>query len=194
MAERLFLQPPEVFELDPNDPLVFLGGPIQGAPEWQYDARDIIHGIHSGIVVASPRKDYPKGTFDYYGQVDWERHHLKRAGHGIGSILFYLPHQAPTSKVQRLGEVATDIRLLFSTKGRDVRAYGQTSRFEMGWWITEHTKDPSVALAIGMPGGFGNERYLTHHIEQECPNVFVTATLEETCNLAAQLALEKAGM
>jgi hypothetical protein len=192
MAERLFIQPPEIIELDPADPLIFLGGPIQDGPVWQYDAGDIIHDIHSGIVVASPRKEYPKGSFDYKSQVDWERTYLKRAGHGIGSILFYLPPRAPESRLQRAREIAKEISLLFTNEGREIRAYGQTSRFEMGWWFTEHTHYPNVALSVGMPGGFGNERYLTQHLTEECPAVPVNKTLEETCLQAVRLVLEKA--
>jgi hypothetical protein len=192
MAERLFIQPPGIIELDPTDPVIFLGGPIQDGPVWQYDAGDIIHDIHSGIVVASPRKEYPGDTFDYNSQVEWERTYLKRAGHGIGSIMFYLPPRAPESRLQRGQGIAKEIGLLLTARGREIRAYGQTSRFEMGWWFTEHAHDPSVALSVGMPGGFGNERYLTQHLEKECPDVPNNKTLEETCWQAVRLALEKA--
>lgn len=164
------MQPPEITGIPDDKPVIFLGGPIQGAPDWQSDARDILHGIHSDIIVASPRKDYAPGTFDYEAQVVWERQHLRRAGKGLGAILFYLPRQSE------------------DTPGR---AYGQTSRFELGWWLTERAHDPDIAITIGLPGGFGNERYIRHHIAQEQPDIVISETLEMTCFHAVIAALPK---
>jgi len=182
MAEHLFIQPPDMTELDPTDPLVFLGGPIQGAPKWQYDARDIIHGINTGIVVASPRKEYVDGEFDYYPQVDWEWYRLRRAGLRKGAVMFYLPEQVE--------EMKKDKDRAFG------RAYGQTTRTEFGMWLIHKVYNPDVALAVGMPGGFGNENYWKRMIELEGVDVPVIENvpnvLEETCRVIAYLALEKA--
>lgn len=68
MTERLFLQPPEIIKTE--GPVIFLAGPIQGAPEWQADAGNLIHEINPTVIVASPRRDYPEGTFVYERQVD----------------------------------------------------------------------------------------------------------------------------
>lgn len=175
MSERLFLQPPEIVELDPAVPLIFLGGPIQGAPKWHYDAAGIIHDTNPDIVVASPRKEYAEGTFKYYPQVHWEHHYLGRGGYGVGTNLFYLPKQVE------------------ATPGR---AYGQTSRVELGMWIMRCAVDPSINLVVGMPGEFGNERYLKEMIRLEAPTVSVIEagkhTLEQTCMVAIERALAKA--
>jgi len=74
MTDRLTVAPPEIIETPDN--IIFLAGPIQGAPDWQSTAADIIHDLDGSAVVASPRKDYEPGTFVYERQVDWETHFL----------------------------------------------------------------------------------------------------------------------
>lgn len=54
MSERVLLQPPEIIEVESPD--IFLAGPIQGGPDWQVDATNLIHDIDPTLVVASPRK------------------------------------------------------------------------------------------------------------------------------------------
>src|SRR5690349_2330032 len=110
MTERLILQPPEV--VNTEGPVIFLAGPIQGAPDWQTEAATIIHDMDSSIVIASPRRDYPEGTFVYEKQVDWETNFLRTAGR-IGVVSFWLAAQVE--------EVVG-------------RSYAQTARFELGEW------------------------------------------------------------
>ena len=114
MTERLFLQPPEIIKTE--GPVIFLAGPIQGGPEWQADARNLIHEINPTVIVASPRRDYPEGTFVYERQVDWETHFLREAGR-TGVVAFWLA-----------GQVS-------ETPGR---AYAQTTRFELAEWKMRH--------------------------------------------------------
>jgi hypothetical protein len=90
MTERLIVQPPEI--IDTPDDIIFLAGPIQGAPDWQTKAAHIIHDIDKSVVVASPRKDYAPGEFVYEKQVDWETHFLRRAGR-TGVVAFWLATQ-----------------------------------------------------------------------------------------------------
>ncbi len=163
MNERLFLQPPEI--VDVEGPLIFLAGPIQGAPEWQNDAVSIIRSLDSSIVVASPRKNYPEGTFLYENQVDWETHFLRKAGEN-GVVSFWLATQ--TSE----------------TPGR---AYAQTSRFELAEWKMKHEYEGSK-ITIGIEQGFGNARYIKRRLSQDCPDVKIADTLETMCLNAVQLA------
>ena len=81
------LLPPQIIPL--NGPLVFLAGPIQGAPDWQADALRWFQAQAQELAVASPRRAYPPGAFDYAAQVDWETYHLRRAAQ-CGVILFWL--------------------------------------------------------------------------------------------------------
>jgi hypothetical protein len=58
-------------------PLVFLAGPIQGAPHWQADAIRWFAEYAPTISVASPRRVDRSREFDYAAQVDWETYHLR---------------------------------------------------------------------------------------------------------------------
>ncbi len=162
MAENLFLQPPEIVETPDN--VIFLGGPIQGAPEWQYQAADIIYNIDSAVVVASPRKDYEPGTFEYEKQVDWETYFLRKAGR-TGVVAFWLAAQT------------------IDTPGR---AYAQTSRFELAEWKMKHELE-GAKLTIGIEEGFGNARYIRRRFGQDAPEVEIADSLEAMCANAVDL-------
>ena len=154
--ERLVLQPPEIVDVEGR--VVFLAGPIQGAPDWQAEAAGIIHKLDDTIVVASPRKDYAPGSFVYEKQVDWETHFLNRAAKN-GAVMFWLAKMAE------------------ETPGR---AYAQTSRFELGEWKMHHQQEKTT-LVVGIEDGFGNARYIRRRLEQDCPDVPILESLEETC-------------
>lgn len=162
MTERLLLQPPEIVNTD--GPVIFLAGPIQGAPDWQSEAASTIHDIDPSIIVASPRRDYPEGTFVYEKQVDWETHFLRAAGR-IGVVGFWLAAQKS------------------ETPGR---AYAQTSRFELAEWKTRHEYE-GTKLTVGIEEGFGNARYIRHRFHQDCPDVKITDNLVELCQNAVDL-------
>lgn len=161
MSEKV-LQPPEIVDVDSK--VIFLAGPIQGAPDWQSQAIEIIHELDSGIVVASPRKDYEEGTFVYERQVDWETHYLNTAAK-LGLIVFWLARQAE------------------ETPGR---AYAQTSRFELGEWKSRHEQD-GVKLVVGIDKGFGNARYIRRRFAKDCPNVPILDSLQKTMTTAVEL-------
>lgn len=165
MAERVFLQPPEIPEIPESKKVIFLGGPIQGAPSWQYEAARLIHFAAPELVVASPRKEYKKGEFVYEKQVDWETHCLARAAMN-GVILFWLPRQ---------------------TEPTPGRAYAQTSRFELGEWKRAHQQE-GASLVVGIEKGFGNERYIRRRLTQDCPDAPILDSLTETCFTAVGLA------
>ncbi|HEU5004505.1 MAG TPA: hypothetical protein VFT49_00250 [Candidatus Saccharimonadales bacterium] len=163
MSERLVLQPPEIIKVEGL--LIFLAGPIQGASNWQPVAAGKIHGIDPSIAVASPRRDYPEGTFVYEKQVDWETYYLRRAGR-LGVVSFWLAAQAE------------------ETPGR---AYAQTTRFELAEWKMKHEHE-GAKITIGIEEGFGNARYIRRRFEQDCPEVKIADTLEEMCQNAVDLA------
>lgn len=169
MAESLLLQPPEI--VDVEGPVVFLAGPIQGAPDWQSDATRIIHSLNSSLVIASPRKEYSEGTFFYERQVDWETHFLNRAAK-YGAVMFWLARQAEEIK---------------EAEEEFPRAYAQTSRFELGEWKVRHERDWSK-LIVGIEEGFGNESYIRRRLNQDCPVVPILSSLRETCKATVRLA------
>ncbi len=158
---RLLL-PPDCLPLD--GPLVFLAGPIQGAPDWQSDAVRRIGELAPGLDVANPRRGYPPGAFDYPAQVDWETHHLRHAG-AYGVILFWLAAEA------------------VPVPGR---AYAQTSRFELAEWKVRHERD-GARLVVGIEPGFSGVRYVRRRFGQDCPGVPVCDTLAAACEKAVEL-------
>jgi hypothetical protein len=146
-------------------PLVFLAGPIQGAPYWQADAIRWFAEYAPAISVASPRRVDRSRAFDYAAQVDWETHHLRRAAE-CGVILFWLAREAE------------------SVPGR---AYAQTTRFELAEWKVRHERD-GVRLAVGIEEGFSGARYIRHRFNQDCPRVPLVSSLAEVCAAAVELA------
>ena len=163
MSEKLFLQPPEIVEVE--KPVIFLAGPIQGGPDWQTEAGRMIHDLDPSIVVASPRKNYPEGTFVYERQVDWETHFLRTAGR-TGVVAFWLAAQVE------------------ETPGR---SYAQTTRFELAEWKMRHEYE-GIKMTIGIEEGFGNARYIRRRFSQDAPDVAIADTLEAMVQNAVELA------
>ncbi len=146
-----------------SGPLVFLAGPIQGAPDWQAEAICLLAALAPILAVASPRHNYPAGEFSYAEQIDWETHHLRRAAsHGV--ILFWLAREVTP------------------VPGR---AYAQTTRFELAEWKVRHERD-GARLVVGIEDGFSGARYVRHRFAQDCPRVPVVDTLEAACAAAVR--------
>jgi hypothetical protein len=157
------LQPPGIACVD--GPLVFLAGPIQGAPDWQADAIRWFADHAPELAVASPRCESPPGEFDYTAQVDWESHYLRRAaGHGV--LLFWLAREA------------------VAVPGR---CYAQTTRFELAEWKVRHERD-GVRLVVGIEDGFSGARYVRHRFGRDCPRVPVVSSLPAACAATVELA------
>ena len=161
MTERRIFTPPEYIESDTS--VIFLAGPIQGAPNWQLIAIDIIHGINPQIIIASPRRISWEGA-DYNEQVDWETAHLKMAGRN-GAIVFWLAKEE-----EHLPN----------------RAYAQTSRAELFEWKVKHESD-GVKLVIGIEDGFSGAKYIRKRFSEDCPNVPILDNLEDTCKKALEV-------
>ncbi|MBU1850262.1 MAG: nucleoside 2-deoxyribosyltransferase domain-containing protein, partial [Nanoarchaeota archaeon] len=152
-----------------DKPLIFLAGPIQGAPKWHQKAMEYISKREPDIYIASPRrpieshsKDFPKAMYEE--QVDWETFHLRKAGNN-GVVMFWLAKEE-----EHLCE----------------RAYAQTTRFELAEWKMMHQAHKSK-LVIGIEEGFTNARYIRRRFSQDCPNVPIYSTLEETCAKAVEI-------
>lgn len=149
-----------------NYPLVFLAGPIQGADDWQAQAIDTLHTLDSSITIASPRRtvwENPE-TFNHGEQVDWETHHLREAGmHGV--IIFWLAKQSELTKH---------------------RAYAQTTRAELFEWKEKHIHS-GAGLVLGIEPGFSGERYIRRRFEQDCPDIPIHTTLQDTCEYAVAM-------
>jgi hypothetical protein len=157
----LVLVPPAIVAVE--GPLIFLAGPIQGAPDWQADALRWFADHAPEATIASPRREYAPSEFDYAAQVDWETHHLRRAAQQ-GVILFWLAREAAP------------------VPGR---CYAQTSRFELAEWKVRHERD-GVRLVVGVEEGFSGARYIRHRLRQDCPAVPLVDSLEQACRIALE--------
>jgi hypothetical protein len=149
-------------------PLIFLAGPIQGAPNWHGEAIAFLEGV-SGLQIASPRrletggKDFSEEV--YREQIAWEHFHLKRAGEN-GVTLFWLARE---------------------TAHQCDRAYAQTTRFELGEAVTLH-RWKGIKVVVGIEIGFSNARYLKTTIASKAPDIPLCSTLQQTCEIAIRLA------
>ena len=137
--------------LSDDEEVVFLAGPIQGAPDWQSDFATRIMERRPGLVIATPRApiDIQRDEFDFNAQVDWEDEHLWRAAK-LGGIVFYF--------------AAQDKALPY----REGRAYAQTTRIELGK-ILGWRKFMPLNLAVGFDLDYegGSERYIRRMCERD---------------------------
>jgi len=156
-------QPPDDTQALNSHEMYFLAGPIQGAPDWQREAVDVIKLIipDQGAHIANPRRDYINGAFDYNAQVTWEdRNRIQAAKNG--ALIFWL--------------AAQNLSLAYE----EGRAYAQTTRFEFGEAIGWLSHDPHVRISLGIePGYAGSERYYRHQADRFSITVF--STLFDTC-------------
>lgn len=164
MREQYLYLPTTYIPEDDTRQAVFLGGPIQGAANWQSFAIEYIHSARPDILIASPRRNYLPEEFDYYKQIDWETYHLQRAGSN-GVILFWLAREM----------------VHFCE-----RSYAQTTRVEVSDWKEKHIRD-GAKLAVGIEVGFSGERYIRYRFIKDCPDITIVDNLEETCKKALVL-------
>lgn len=151
--------------------LVFLAGPIQGAPRWQDRAIAYLQSKAPEINIANPRRadvHYEKGEFPpamYAEQVDWETFYLRKAA-AQGVILFWLAKEA---------------------EHKCHRAYAQSTRFELAEWKMWYERG-GAKIALGIEAGFTGAKYVSRRFSQDCPGLRISETLEETCDEAVRLA------
>lgn len=167
------LTPPDYVNID--KPVLFLAGPIQGALDWQGEAIKIIDKTGLDIYIANPRRErFEESDFNRIWQYDWETYHLTKAGlpedkDKKGVIMFWLAKEHE------------------HICGLD---YAKTTRNELGRWTIKHQL-LGANIVLGIEEGFTGRRYLEHTTPQECPDVKIYHTLEETCDEALRLINKK---
>ena len=168
MTGKLIL-PPNYEKIEKD--LIFLFGPIQGAPDWQSKSVEYLHGKAPEVNIANPRREYLPGDFSYDKQVMWERYYAKVAM-SRGVSMFWLPNEI---------------------EHNPERAYAQTTRVEFGWitGMKEIYKKINIKMAVGIEKGFSGEKYFRYVLEKEHPDVRVYDNLEETCKDALFLLGKK---
>lgn len=131
--------------------IVFLAGPIKGAPDWQAQAIKDLADLD--VYVANPRRDNVQ-NFNLDLQIDWESKFLAAAD----VIMFWIPPK--------------DIEI----SGRD---YAQTTRFELAEWAAK-TRYNRIRkqIVVGIDDAFFGKSYIVKRLEAE--NVPVYNNYAET--------------
>ena len=161
MSKRV-ITPPDNPTLDDSDPpVVFLGGPIQGAPDWQAKAIEL---LGDKLIVANPRRAIiDPATFNFEEQVDWETQWLYEAARS-GCIVFWLCNQETE---------------------HPERVYAQTTRIELGEWVHRSRLEWGRRVVIGIDSNFPGAKYIRYRFRKEAA---IFSTLEETVEHACDLA------
>jgi calcineurin-like phosphoesterase family protein len=146
---------------------VFLAGPIQGAPEWQFTLPSYDNPVFDDVVWISPRRDDKLlNDFNHTEQVQWETDALRMSN----IILFWIPK---------------------SSEDIDGRSYAQTTRFELGENIARG-KNIIIGAYDEFPGRLYFEYKTTKynnilgkrvcHSLEECLDVLETYIIEHRSN------------
>ena len=131
--------------------IVFLAGPIKGAPDWQSQAIKDLADLD--VYVANPRRENVQ-NFNLDLQVGWESKFLAVAD----VIMFWIPPKD------------TDI------VGRD---YAQTTRFELAEWAAKtHYNRTRKQIVIGIDDSFFGKSYIVKRLATE--NIMVYAGYTDT--------------
>jgi hypothetical protein len=171
MSNGLHLTPPMHLQLGRDaakEPLVFLAGPIKGAPDWQATAARLIQAADPRIHVANPRRpirvdgEFTDAMWDE--QNDWEHRYLDYAK-GYGVTLFWLANE---------DEHLCD------------RAYAQTTRVEIGMTIIRCGL-LGARMVIGLDTAFSGEKYIRRTSRKYAPDALHCTSLEDTCAKAVEL-------
>lgn len=153
--------------LNNEDIVIFLAGPIQGAPDWQEEFIKKIEKelsnfkSNKNVIITSPRRLEKKDdTFVYDEQVDWESYYLDKASKQ-GIIVFWLPKEK--EKI-------------------DGRSYAQTTRFELGEWWSKGQNIKDFKIVIGSQKEFDGMKYITKKFKDEYPDVKIHTNIEDMIN------------
>jgi hypothetical protein len=158
-----------------EDKVIFLGGPIRGAPNWQDDAILFLLSLNSNLTIISPRRGVRDKIAPYIAVGDesyfsrqraWERHYLDIASKK-GAIMFWLP-----------GEEKHDCK----------KSYGAGTRLELGEWMTNYKHDKKVGFCIGSDGNFSELRTIEYDLSLDAPDKVIRKTMIETCLEALSIA------
>lgn len=171
-----FIIPPQYLKIGgptwPADQMIFLAGPIQGAPDWQSEAGRIIRALDDDVHIASPRRPGGLVELAHVGKLEqwaWELHHLIYvAKHGV-TLFWYANEEEHFCE----------------------RGYAQTTRYEMGKQFMRHFF-MGARIAVGFDTSVSGQKYLRQDIrgESEFAGVEpppICSSLQETCEKAVEL-------
>ena len=123
-----------------NKKIVFLAGPIKGAPNWQKQAIADLSDLD--VCIANPRRENSDG-FNMDLQIEWESRFLAAAD----VIMFWIPPKE------------TDIA------GRD---YAQTTRFELSEWaVKTNYNSGRKKIVVGIDEAFYGRSYIAIRLSEK---------------------------
>jgi len=146
-----------------EDVIVFLAGPIQGAPEWQEEFIEKIQKefkdikLNKNIIITSPRRLEKDESFNYDDQVNWESYYLNKASKQ-GVIVFWMPKEK--EKV-------------------DGRSYAQTTRFEIGEWWANGQNIKDFEIVVGAEKEFDGLKYITKKFTDTYPKFKLNTNISD---------------
>lgn len=164
----------------PNNPVIFLAGPIHAAPRWQERAAKMILKKTKDIIIASPRLilteyislDYfDESKYGFFRQRPWEKYYMNRAAAG-GTVLFWL--SKPNANYLH-----------------EETVYGATTRFELGEWMTRYSMDNSISLKIGGDLDFPTIHTIRYDKEDLMGSDFIHDNLESLVDVSIESAYRK---
>lgn len=147
-------------------PIIYLAGPINGAPDWQSDAIGHLC-VNPSVHIVSPRQARDASTLlseeDSKVQIEWEQVYMESAVKD-GVVLFWF--------AKPLSSVSTSY-------------YAQQSFFELGDILANVGKRHSVC--VGIEGEFPNAEYLTATLTWRYPELTIHKTLSDVCDEALRI-------
>ena len=156
--------------------LIFLAGPVIGAPRWQNEAIRIIQNLDSEVNIACPSyeldrkyfkdflvhvEDCPRRAYEEWPEVDWQMHYLEEA-FTKGCLLFWLADEE---------------------EHHCSYPYAQGSRAELFGKLTRKGN-----LVLGIERGFSGDEYTEYYFRKNRPETPIFSSLENTCEAAVEIA------
>ncbi len=140
----------------PNQPVVFLAGPIRNAPPWRDEVIETLLEKNLNIFIASPSRTIsdklrPHVEIDnkeyevFERQRAWEQYYLDAASKN-GCILFYLPKESETKEVPD-------------------KIYAHITMLELGEWLVRHEIDKNINLIIATDWNFSEWSTIEYEIK-----------------------------
>jgi len=155
-------------------PVIYLAGPITGAPPWQDEAMRYLIGRDRDLFVVSPRrqlapdlsKEVVEAPLDGFpNQRIWERHYMAHAAK-YGAIMFWLPGEQEHTCT---------------------RPYASMTRFELGQWLEKYRCNPDIHMCIGTDGKFSEWDTIIQDFSRDAPQLRIFETLKATCKEALDI-------
>ncbi len=195
-----------VLDLQKNEHLYFLAGPIRGAGDWQAKAIKMLTEKDPACYIACPcRYDYkhelyryhlpatklesstdderelPEYALEFPNQTMWERYYLAMAAH-FGSIIFWIPCEDKNNpRKKEDGPYARD-------------TYGELGRWSVrnALQINSQSENMSVNLVVGAEKKFPGLSVIQKNFDADHGKIFpIYPSLEETINQAIRLASQE---